>query len=281
MISRDTGCRPHEILKLRLKDITFKTTGGGQQYAEILVNGKTGSRHIPLIDSIPYVKDWIDEHPQQGNLNASLICGYAKSIGRRLKPRSLYNIYDNYKKGLFTKLAAPVERSEDVPEEDKQKIIELLKKPWNPYIRRHSALTEKSVILKEHILRQFAGWSIRSNMPQKYLHYFGNESSESILQAYGIVTREKQDIDKLRPKQCPNCNEPNKPDSKFCAKCRMVLTYDAYSQTIENAEHKDNEIKTIKEQIQALILAVNSMKDQNQINNFAQHLFDSRIIKSP
>jgi hypothetical protein len=54
---------------------------------------------------------------------------------------------------------------------------------------------------------------------------------------------------------------------KFCAKCwGMVLTYDAYNETIENAQQKDDEIKTIKEQIQALILAVNSMKDQNQIN---------------
>jgi hypothetical protein len=53
-------------------------------------------------------------------------------------------------------------------------------------------LTEKSVILKEHILRQYAGWSIRSQMPQKYLHYFGNESSESILQAYGIITKESK-----------------------------------------------------------------------------------------
>ena len=44
MISRDTGCRLHEILKLRLKDITFKTTDeGGHQYAEVLVNGKTGA----------------------------------------------------------------------------------------------------------------------------------------------------------------------------------------------------------------------------------------------
>jgi predicted nucleic acid-binding Zn ribbon protein len=40
-------------------------------------------------------------------------------------------------------------------------------------------------------------------------------------------------MDVLKPKQCPNCNEPNKPDSKFCAKCRMVLTYDAYNETIE------------------------------------------------
>jgi hypothetical protein len=100
-------------------------------------------------------------------------------------------------------------------------------------------LTEKSLILKENTLCQYAGWSIRSNMPQKYLHYFGNESSESILQAYGIVTKEKQDIDKLRPKQCPNCNEPNKPDSKFCAKCRMVLTYDAYNETLENKKEKN------------------------------------------
>lgn len=48
-ISRDSSCRPHEILKLRVKDI--------KQYAEILVNGKTGSRQIPLINSIPYLKD--------------------------------------------------------------------------------------------------------------------------------------------------------------------------------------------------------------------------------
>ena len=54
-VSRDTSCRPHEILKLRIKDIMFKTAGNNNyQYAEVLVNGKTGSRHIPLINSIPY-----------------------------------------------------------------------------------------------------------------------------------------------------------------------------------------------------------------------------------
>jgi hypothetical protein len=33
--------------------VIFKSTSGGKQYAEVLVNGKTGSRHIPLISSIP------------------------------------------------------------------------------------------------------------------------------------------------------------------------------------------------------------------------------------
>ena len=162
-----------------------------------------------------------------------------------LYTRSLHRIYDNYKRVYFPKLLD----NPNVPAEDKQKIIELLKKKWNPYVRRHSALTEKSGIIKEHHLRQYAGWSANSKMPQKYIHYFGNESSDGLLIASGIIPNDKQLSDALRPKQCPNCDEPNKPDSKFCAKCRMVLTYDAYSETIEGKDQKDNEIQRLKEQM--------------------------------
>jgi integrase/recombinase XerD len=241
MISRDTGCRPHEILKLKIKDIVFKVAAGNRQYAEVLVNGKTGSRHIPLINSIPYVKDWLDEHPQQGNPNAPLICGYNKSLGRRLKPGTITRLYESYKTGLFSRIVS-TESTLDVTHEYRQKIKELLKKPWNPYIRRHSALTEKSTILKEHVLRQYAGWSGRSQMHLKYLHYFGNESTESILEAYGIAPKDQGLTDMLKPKQCLNCNEPNKPDSKFCAKCRMALTYDAYNEIVEEKQDKDNSV---------------------------------------
>lgn len=46
---------------------------GDRQYAEIVVNGKTGSRSIPLINSIPYIKDMLDNHPQKYNSNAYLM----------------------------------------------------------------------------------------------------------------------------------------------------------------------------------------------------------------
>jgi hypothetical protein len=96
-------------------------------------------------------------------------------------------------------------------------------------------MTATAKILKESMLRVHAGWGPNSKMPQIYLHYFGNESSESLLEAYGILPK-GQKIDQLKPKQGPNCSEPNKPDSKFCAKCRMVLTYDAYSKTMEKQQ---------------------------------------------
>ena len=83
----------------------------------------------------------------------------------------------------------------NVAPEDKQKIKALLIKPWNPYIRRHTALTEKSLNPKiAPILNQHAGWKQNSAMREKYLHWFSNVSSESILEAYGIVPSDKQTI---------------------------------------------------------------------------------------
>ena len=78
-MSRDSAARPHELLKLRIRDVTFKFTADKKQYAEILVNGKTGTRHILLIYSIPYIKDWISQHPPGGNSNSILLCGSGKS----------------------------------------------------------------------------------------------------------------------------------------------------------------------------------------------------------
>jgi integrase/recombinase XerD len=276
-MSRDSACRPHELLKLKIKDVVFKLTPDKKQYAEILVNGKTGTRHIPLIDSIPYIKDWISQHPQSGNLNSILLCGFDKSLNRMIHERSLHKIYESYRDKFFPKLLD--NNNPDVPAEDRHKIKELLKKPWNPYIRRHSALTEKSGILKEHHLRQFAGWSPGSNMHLKYLHYFGNESNDSILEAYGIISKDKNQLSVLRPKSCPNCNEPNKPDSKFCAKCRMVLTYDAYSETLESEKQKEDRVSVLEKQMQSLVSTLSKLTEQGQVNAVAQTLYSSGILK--
>jgi integrase len=85
IMAKDTSCRPHELLKLRVRDVNFKVTTDKYQYAELLVNGKTGSRPLVLIDSIPYLKDYLDhEHPQPSNPNAILLSGNRKSFGRAI-----------------------------------------------------------------------------------------------------------------------------------------------------------------------------------------------------
>jgi hypothetical protein len=154
---------PHEILGLKIKNMVFKAVGD-KQYAEVLVNGKTGAWPIPLIQSIPYIKDWLSNHPSRNNPNAPLCIALSKnSIGRQLSITGVYQIYKYYKEEFFPKLL----KDPTVSNEDKEKIKSLLAKPFNPYIRRHSALTEKSIKLKPSTLNQHAGWSMNTHMAQK------------------------------------------------------------------------------------------------------------------
>ncbi|HET7284992.1 MAG TPA: hypothetical protein VFI70_09930 [Nitrososphaeraceae archaeon] len=285
-MSRDLSARPSEILGLKIKDVVFKTNGT-QQYAEVLINGKTGSRHIPLFVSVPYIKDWIDSHPQKNNKNTYLISTLnrqSKNFGNKMGSDSLNGIYRNYKLHFFPSLL----EDSKVPKEDKEKITALLQKPFNPYIRRHSSLTEKSRILKFHTFHQHAGWTPGSQMHLKYTHYFGNESSEELLESYGVETRKDKNLDVLlKPKSCPNCNESNIQDSKFCSKCRMVLTYDAYNETLESEKHKDDkltlmekQLNSMQSQFQMLISTLdNTNKNEIERNGIAKNLYESGLIK--
>jgi integrase/recombinase XerD len=280
-MSRDLSARPHEILNLKIKDIVFKTVDK-YQYAEVLVNGKTGSRHIPLIQSIPYIKEWLSNHPSRNNPNSPLFVGLGRnSMGKQLTINGLYGIYKDYKAKFFPKLL----ENTTISNEYKEEIKGLIVKPFNPYIRRHSALTEKSTKLKSSTLNQHAGWTANSGMAQKYIHYFGNESSESLLEAYGIVTKSNITIDTLNPKICPNCNEGNTQDAKWCSKCKMLISFEGYQEALESQSKKEDELKVMKEQfntmqsqIQSLMAAIGNTKDQNQVNNMAKLLYNSGIL---
>jgi hypothetical protein len=131
--------------------------------------------------------------------------------------------------------------------QDKEKIRALLKKPFILYIFRHSSISRHARILKESTLRTFSGWTVGSNMVHRYVHLYNNAPVEDLLVARGLISKDGTADSVLRSKQCPNCNEPNKPDSKFCAKCRMVLTYDVYSEMIEEKQKEESELQKLRE----------------------------------
>jgi integrase/recombinase XerD len=253
-VSRDTGCRPHELLKLKIKDVIAQRLENGYQIARINVNGKTGTRNVRLNNSYPRLKEWLSSgHPVPGNQNAYLFCGvgHKNYHGRRLAPHTINAIYEKYKKVVFPKLL------EDplVPEEDKRKIRDLLKKPWNPYVRRHTAATEISKLLKDSVLiDQYLGWSHTGNTRQKYQHYYADDSFDAMLAIDGIVTPNSKDKMKnlLKPKICPNCDESNKPESKFCVKCKFVLSFDAFNEASEEKARTAKEAEESKKRLEEL-----------------------------
>jgi integrase/recombinase XerD len=255
-VSRDTGCRPHELLKLKIKDIVLEQRDDGRQVARIRVNGKTGTRNVRIYNSYPRLKEWLaNGHPFPGLPDAALFCGSGKkNTGKRLAPHSIGARYEYYKKIAFPKLLDdPL-----VLEEDKRKIRELLKKPWNPYVRRHTAATEISKAIKDSVLiDQYLGWSHRGNTRQKYQHYYADDAYEAMLTTMdglapssGLINNLDKKKNFLKPKQCPHCDESNKPEARFCAKCKFVLSFDAFNETIEEADKMKKELVEIKAQQQ-------------------------------
>ena len=101
-----------------------------------------------------------------------------------------------------------------------------------------------------------------SKMPQVYIHYFGNESTKSLLQAKGIVRPEdkENDLTSIKYRECPNCLEPNKQGNNFCIKCKMVLSYESYNEVRNEDGNKiaklETEMKSVKEGINKIFLLI-------------------------
>ena len=255
-MAHDTSARPHELLALRIRDINFKISNDGVQYAVIHVHGKTTPRTLPLITCIPYIKEWQRCHLYANNLDSKLFVSVGRNnFGQPLTRDGMLKHYQSYYRDIhFPKLL----KDPIVPPKDKEAIRRLLEKPWNLYISRHSALTHKSQILKEATLRDHAGWSTNSKMPSVYLHYFGTESCNSLLETSGIIKNKCNQALGLMSIQCPSCNEPNKPDARYCARCNMVITCDAYNETLEKEQKRESEINDLKKKLDAV------QEEQNQ-----------------
>ena len=274
-MANDMSARPHELLNLKIKDIVFKVTDDQKQYAEVLISGgKTKPRTLPIIDSLPYLKEWIRQHPTGGNPSSWLFVSLADAnIGEKLNRDSLLAKYQyQYKAVTFPQLL----EDSSVPEVDKATIKNMLTKKWNLYCYRHSALTEKAQFLTETVLRDHAGWSMDSKMPSTYIHFLGNESSKRLLEAKGLIQRGDKNVNILKSKSCPHCSEPNKPDAQFCAKCKMVLSYNAYQLARSESEKQADEIKSLRSEMDMKFQKIMEKIDTSRLVPITQAPEDSK-----
>jgi integrase/recombinase XerD len=269
-VGRDTGSRPEEILKIKIKDIVFRQTDEGYEIALLHVSGKTGVQKKRLYYSIPRLKDWLTNgHPYPGNTNSPLFCGIGRrNTGRAIKRGTMYSTYKYYKTVHFPqKLKDPT-----VTEEDKHKIRDLLRKPWNPYVRRHTSATNMYRATKDpKTMNEYFGWTEGSKMWERYSHYFNDESIDVVLtlmdglkplSSNNNVTNTDNKKSLLKPKVCINCSEMNKPENKHCSKCRFPLTPEAYNEKMNESEKTEQQLESMQHQFEELQKKQNEMQEE-------------------
>lgn len=204
----ETGARIGEIGTLRIRDIEFN-----QGYASVILKGKTGSRRVPIVASLPYLQYWIEHHPFKSNLNAPLWPKF--SNGKPMTYPALAKV-----------LKVAAQRAN-------------LKKRITPHLLRHSRATFLATKLTEAQMNAVFGWKQGSDMPQTYVHLSGRDVDQAILGIYGIKKSQENAPSQLQPKGCPRCGQTNPATAIFCFKCGMVLDIKTVVQIEERRREAD------------------------------------------
>lgn len=216
MTLAESGCRIGELLTLTKKKICFDDKG-----AYFLVDGKTGTRRVRVVNSTPYLHDWLDVHPDRDKADAPLWTnrGNMKDIAKEIRDgqhEGIYNLEWQYN------LTYPATR---------QLLRRLAKKagitkPINPHNFRHSRATALGAAgISGVIMNEVMGWVQGSKVSATYLHISGKQVDEILLPSmYGlpknIVAEEKP---KMFPIKCIECGELNQHTAKRCKKCNNII----------------------------------------------------------
>lgn len=221
----ESGARIGEIGSLRIKDIEFI-----ENYARINIKGKTGSRSIIIISSIPYLINWINIHPLKNNPNSPLFISLKEGFNYKMLSHSMFN-------RILKKAAKRAG----------------INKRIHPHKLRHSRATFLANKLTEAQMNQIFGWKQGSRMPSIYVHLSGRDIDNAILKLYGIEKKEEKE-NKISIKICPRCNSINMEDAKYCMKCGLILDIKEAARIEEarlkadrilNELFKDNEFKEL------------------------------------
>ncbi|MBS3074863.1 tyrosine-type recombinase/integrase [Candidatus Pacearchaeota archaeon] len=207
-ILAESGCRVSEIGLMKIKNVSFEEYG-----TRIAVSGKTGSRKILVINSTPYLQEWINQHPLNNNSDSFL----------------WYNPL-NSKYLSYTRITSILKTAAKRAG---------IKKRIHPHLLRHSRATKMATVMSEASMKQYFGWTQGSSMAGVYVHLSGKDTDDAILKANGIeITKKEMIITKMKPIICNRCKTSNEATNRFCKICGLPLTKEIAEETIKEDSEK-------------------------------------------
>ena len=192
----DAGLRGFEFADLTVGNITDHDHG-----LQVTVDGKQGRRTVLLIPSVPYVRDWLDDHPTPDDRDAPLWS----------KLKSPEEISYRMLTKMFKK---PAERAE-------------VDKPVTlTNFRKSSASYHASKGLSQAHLENRYGWVTGSSAASRYIKVFAKQADHELAKMHGLDV-EEEETDSIGPVECPRCGFEEKREAHFCSRCGQAMRAEA------------------------------------------------------
>lgn len=235
MVIFEGALRRKEAVNILFKDVEFSNG-----FVDLYIReSKTLPRNIPLLESIPYLKEYF-------------------SLNNFEPDDRIFDFHEAYITLIFSRLNK--EMKEKHPN---------WKKNLHPHLLRHSRLTELATTkLNEPLLRQFAGWTKNSQMPEIYFHLDSTDVRNVILAENGQKTVVKKQKPKtFKPIKCEICNSENNQQNPICWKCGQVFDEKKFMVARLTEPEKISELETKNKKLNEKI---NNLT--NQMNNMWEYI---------
>jgi len=226
----DSAIRPIENRNLKFSDLQKDKNGYSIVIKTAKGSGDREDRTIRIINSEPYLFQWMREYPgdtkdgenyifcQLDNPKVPLGDGAITSLFRRLRKRMKLEI------------------------------------PFHAYTLRHALLTRLSANPKVSmpILRTMAGHSKSSTIISEYQHFKDPDIENMQREVAGEKIKKVNYELKEKPIKCPHCKTSNAFDSEICGKCNFALSQE---RLIDNED--------LRKKIDTMAEILKSMTDLN------------------
>lgn len=209
----ETKARKSEIRTLKIKDVVFY-----ESYAIVYIrHSKTAQRNIPIVESIPYLNRYLEDHPLSNDPEAPLFITLYKGEFRG------YSI--NAFNGIIKRNTS------------------FLSKNVYPHLLRHTGLTEMAKHLTEFQLKQLAGWNMDSKQASRYVHLSNQDLENKVLELHGIKPPEGQEeVKHIEIIRCPRCNFANSELDTYCSRCGSILDIKTVLEHQEKAKEIEHNV---------------------------------------
>ena len=193
-VHMEAGTRIKELLTMQIKHVVTDEYG-----AMIAVDGKTGSRKIRIVSSVPDLVKWINAHPYRDDPNHALFISTRNSLimGCAL---SYHGFNQRLKK--WCRIAGITKR-------------------MHSHLFRHAEITKLAGKLTEPEQRIRHGWTSGSSMPSRYTHLNNQDVDNKMLQIMGIKKESVEEETKFL--ECQYCHIKHPLDTKYCETCMKPL----------------------------------------------------------
>ncbi len=244
----ESCARLTEFKNLRICDCEFDDYG-----CKLHIHGsKTDERVVRIVDSVPYLKQWLNVHPQKNNVDSPI---WVEAYRSRPKFTG--------KPLVHTGILKIIKRLARKSGFDERK--------FTFHKLRHRRISELvRAGVPERIIKKIAGWRSNSQVIEVYYQLNPEEEDKVILDKFYEQNKGKKIEERItKAKTCIKCQKENPIDAKFCFNCYNPLSLEA----IEDMDYVRNAIGQVLSEAweqtnpkEALPSIVEKFKQNNEVS---------------